>query len=80
VLKPGGVIDIADGSSTITFRYPTKPLLEAFDKLRGLERDYNSGHPSDALQLRVLRREAGVARTHASGILGTEAGPPVGCL
>ena len=80
VLKPGGVIGIADGSSTITFRYPTNPLLEAFDKLRGLEREYNTGHPSDALQLRVLLREAGFARTQASGILGTEAGPPASCL
>ena len=35
VLKPGGVIGIVDGSSTITFRYPTNPLLEAWDKLRG---------------------------------------------
>ena len=33
VLKPGGVIGIMDGSSTITFRYPTNPLLETWDKL-----------------------------------------------
>jgi ubiquinone/menaquinone biosynthesis C-methylase UbiE len=80
VPKPGGVIGIVDGSSTITFRYPTNPLLEAFDKLRGLEREYNTSHPSDAFQLRVLLREAGFERTQASGILGTEAGPPAGCL
>jgi ubiquinone/menaquinone biosynthesis C-methylase UbiE len=35
VLKPGGVIGVADGSSTISFRYPTNPLLQAWDKLRG---------------------------------------------
>jgi hypothetical protein len=35
VLKPRGVIGIVDGSSTITFRYPTNPLLEAWDRLRG---------------------------------------------
>ena len=80
VLKPGGVIGVVDGASTITFRYPTNPLLEAFDKLRGLEREYNTGRPSDTLQLRVLLREAGFARTQASGMLGTEAGPPAGCL
>jgi len=33
VLRPGGVIGIVDGSSTITFRHPTSPLLEAWDKL-----------------------------------------------
>ena len=31
VLKPGGVIGIVDGSSTITFRYPMNPLLDAWD-------------------------------------------------
>jgi hypothetical protein len=79
VLKPGGVIGVVDGASTVTFRYPTNPLLEAFDKLRGLEREHNTGRPSDTLQLRVLLREAGFARTRASGMLGTEAGPPAGC-
>jgi hypothetical protein len=73
VLKPGGVIGVVDGASTVTFRYPTNPLLEAFDTLRGLEREYNTGRPSDTLQLRVLLREAGFARTgighagHGSG-------------
>jgi ubiquinone/menaquinone biosynthesis C-methylase UbiE len=80
VLKPGGVIGIADGSSTITFRYPTNPLLERWDTLRGLEREYRTGRPSDALQLRALLREAGFARTQASGTLATEAGPPAGTL
>jgi SAM-dependent methyltransferase len=80
VLKPGGVIGIVDGSSTITFRYPTTPLLEAWDKLRGLEREYNTGGSSGALPLRALLREAGFARTQASGSLVTEAGPPAGSL
>jgi ubiquinone/menaquinone biosynthesis C-methylase UbiE len=80
VLKPGGVIGIVDGSSTITFRYPTSPLLEAWDKLRGLQREYNTGRLSETLQLRVLLREAGFARTQASGRLATEAGPPAGSL
>jgi ubiquinone/menaquinone biosynthesis C-methylase UbiE len=80
ILKPGGVIGIVDGSSTITFRYPTNPLLEAWDKLRGLEREYRTGRPSDALQLRVLLREAGFTRTQASGAMATEAGPPAGTL
>ena len=80
VLKPGGVIGIADGSSTITFRYPTNSLLQGYDKLRGLEREYNTGRPAEALALRALLREAGFARTHASGALGTEAGPPAGSL
>ena len=80
VLKPGGVIGIMDGSSTITFRYPTNPLLEAWDRLRRLERVYRTGRPSDTLQLRVLLREAGFTRTQASGNLVTEAGPPAGTL
>ena len=78
VLKPGGVIGIVDGSSTITFRYPTNTLLEAWDKLRGLQREYNTGRPSEALELRVLLRKAGFAQTRASGNLATEAGPPAG--
>jgi len=80
VLKPGGVIGIVDGSSTITFRYPTNPLLQKWDKLRGLEREYNTGRPYDAPALRALLREAGFARTRASGTLTTEAGPPAGSL
>jgi hypothetical protein len=80
VLKPGGVTGIVDGSSTITFRYPTNSLLGKWDRLRALEREHNAGRPSDALQLRALLREAGFARTQASGIMGTEAGPPAGSL
>jgi SAM-dependent methyltransferase len=80
VLKPGAMIGITDGSSTITFRYPTNPLLEAWDKLRGLQRAYNTGRPPEALQLRALLREAGFARTQASGNLTTEAGPAAGSL
>jgi ubiquinone/menaquinone biosynthesis C-methylase UbiE len=80
VLKPGGVIGIADGSSTITFRYPTNPILQAWDRLRALEREYNTGRPYEALALRALLRQAGFARTRASGALSTEAGPPAGSL
>ena len=78
VLRPGGVIGIVDGSSTITFRHPTSPLLETWDKLRVLQREHNTGRSSDALQLRALLREAGFARTKASGYMATEAGPPAG--
>ena len=80
VLKLGGVIGIVDGSSTITFRYPTNSLLDKWDRLRALEREHNAGHPSDALRLRALLREAGFARTQASGDMVTEAGPPAGSL
>lgn len=80
VLKPGGVTGIVDGSSTITFRYPTNSLLDKWDRLRALEREHNAGRPSDALQLRALLREAGFARTQASGEMTTEAGPPAGSL
>jgi ubiquinone/menaquinone biosynthesis C-methylase UbiE len=80
VLKPGGVIGIVDGSWPITFRYPTNPLLEKWDRLRALEREHNAGRPSDALQLRALLREAGFKRTQASGAMATEAGPPAGSL
>jgi SAM-dependent methyltransferase len=78
VLKPEGVIGIVDGSAPITFRYPTNPVLEAWDTLRVLEREYNTGRPSPALQLRALLREAGFTRAHASGAMATEAGPPAG--
>jgi SAM-dependent methyltransferase len=80
VLKPGGVVGIADGSSTTTFRYPTSPLLRAWDELRGRQREHNTGRPSGMLQLRTLLREAGFTRTRASGTLATEAGPPAGSL
>jgi hypothetical protein len=72
------VIGIADGSSTVTFRHPTNPLLQAYDSLRGLERDHNTRRPYDALALRALLREAGFARTRASGTLATETGAPAG--
>src|SRR5262249_21960429 len=78
VLKPDGVIGIVDGSSTITFRYPTNPLLETWDGLRALQRAYNTGRPAEALQLRTLLRDVGFSRTQASGTLNTEAGPPAG--
>jgi ubiquinone/menaquinone biosynthesis C-methylase UbiE len=81
VLKPGGVVGVVDGSSTITFRYPTSPLLEKWDGLRALEREYTTGRASDALPpLRTLLREAGFARTRASATMSTEAGPPAGTL
>jgi len=80
VLRPGGVIGIVDGSSTITFRHPTSPLLETWDKLRVLEREHNTGRSSDALRLRALLQEAGFARTQASGTLATQTGPPAGSL
>jgi ubiquinone/menaquinone biosynthesis C-methylase UbiE len=80
VLKSGGVIGIVDGSSTITFRYPTNSLLDKWDRLRVLEREHNVGRPSDALHLRALLREAGFARTQAAGEMTTEAGPPAGSL
>jgi SAM-dependent methyltransferase len=80
VLKLGGVIGIVDGSSTITFRHPTNSLLDKWDELRTLEREHNAGRPSDALRLRALLREAGFARTQASGALVTEARPAAGSL
>jgi SAM-dependent methyltransferase len=80
VLKPGGVIGIVDGSSTATFRYPTNSFLQAYDKLRGLEHEHNTGRPAEALALRALLREAGFAQTQASGTLATEAGAPAGSL
>ena len=80
VLKPGGVVGIVDGSSPITFRSPTNPPLDKWDRLRTLEREHNTGRPSDALGLRALLREAGFARTQGSSTMSTEAGPPAGSL
>jgi SAM-dependent methyltransferase len=78
VLRPGGVLGIVDGSSAVTFRYPTNPLLEAWDRLRRLEREFNTGRRPNPLELRRLLHAAGFARSQASGILGTAAGPPAG--
>ena len=50
VLKPGGVIGVADGSSTISFRYPTNPLLQAWDA--------PSPPKQDRLPARLRRRVA----------------------
>jgi ubiquinone/menaquinone biosynthesis C-methylase UbiE len=80
VLKPGGVIAIVDGSTPITFRYPTNAHLDAFDRLRVLEREHRTGHRSRALELRTLLRQAGFARTQAFSDMGAEAGPTAGTL
>jgi ubiquinone/menaquinone biosynthesis C-methylase UbiE len=76
VLKPGGVVGILDGSSPVTFRSPTNPLLELWDDLR--VRDPATGRPRQALQLRALLREAGFARTAGSASMAQEDGPPAG--
>ena len=78
VLVPGGVVGVVDGSSPVTFRSPTSPLLDKWDRLRALEREHNAGRPSDALHLRTLLREAGFVRTRGSAAMATEAGPPAG--
>ena len=80
VLKPGGVIGIVDGSSPSTFRFPTNSLLDRWDQLRTLEREHNTGRPSDALRVRALLREAGFAHTRATADMVTEAGPSAGSL
>ena len=78
VLKRGGVFGIADGSSPITFRYPTNRWLLKWDEIRARERPYRTGRPAEALELRTLLREAGFSRTEGSGTLASEAGPPAG--
>jgi len=80
VLKRGGVIGLVDGSSTMTFRYPTNSLLDKWDALRALEREHNAPRPSAALHMRALLRQAGFKQTQASGAMATEAGPPAGAL
>ena len=80
MLKPGGVIGIVDGSSPSTFRFPTNSLLDRWDRLRTLEREHNTGRPSDALRVRALLREAGFANTRATADMVTEAGPSAGSL
>jgi ubiquinone/menaquinone biosynthesis C-methylase UbiE len=80
LLKPGGVIGLVDGSSPISFRYPPNPLLDKWDRLRSLEREYTTGRQSAALALRALLHEAGFTRTRASAMMSTEAGPPAGTL
>ena len=80
VLKPGGVVGIADGSSTVTFRYPSNALLKKWDELRARERAHRIGRPADALELRSLLRESGFSRSVASGTLTTETGPVAGTI
>jgi ubiquinone/menaquinone biosynthesis C-methylase UbiE len=79
VLKPGGVIGIADGSSPVTFRYPSNRLLVKWDEIRGRERPYRTGRQG-ALELRTLLRQAGFARSEASGTLTTETGRVTGTI
>jgi ubiquinone/menaquinone biosynthesis C-methylase UbiE len=78
VLAPGGVVGLVDGSSPIVFRYPTNPLLDAWDHMRVVERERRTGRPSTALELRALLRAAGFTRTQAFGDLFAEGGPPAG--
>lgn len=80
VLKPGGVVGIVDGSSPVTFRYPTSPLLELWDGLRGRQLDPGAARRRPALELRALLREAGFARTAGSAQMAQEDGPPAGTL
>ena len=77
VLKPGGIAGVADGSSSLRFRYPTNPDLAAFDALRGRQRALEA-RPEIGLQLRALLRQAGFTRTEATGGMATESGLPAG--
>ncbi len=77
VLKPGGVVGVTDGSSPLRFRYPTNPVLDAYDALRLRQRE-RDGRQAIALQLRALLRQAGFVRTEATGGMSTESGPPAG--
>ena len=60
VLKPGGVLGIADGSSPMTFRYPCNPWLRKWDEIRARERPHRTGRPAETLELRSLLRAAGL--------------------
>ena len=64
VLKPNGVLGVADGSSTVSIRYPMNPLLEKWDRLRVLQREHNLGQAAEMLPLRALLR--GRLQAHAS--------------
>ena len=80
VLRPGGVIGIADGSSPVTFRYPTNPSLELWDGLREREANSSVGRKPTALVLRALLREAGFTQTAVSAQMAQEDGPTAGTL
>jgi hypothetical protein len=74
------VVGILDGSSPVTFRYPTNPLLELWDGLREREATSSTGLRPTALTLRALLREAGFARTVGSAQMAQEDGPTAGTL
>ena len=78
VLKPGGVVGILDGSSPVTFRYPTTPLLERWDGVREREADLSAASRRPGLALRAMLREAGFVRTASSAQMAQEDGPPAG--
>jgi SAM-dependent methyltransferase len=80
VLKPGGVLGIADGSSPMTFRYPSNLWLRKWDEIRASERPHRTGRPAEALELRSLLRAAGFSRLEGSGALTSETGPPAGTI
>jgi SAM-dependent methyltransferase len=67
VVKPGGVVGIADPAWHRSIRYPTTALLDAWDALIPRTMTHNGGNPFYAPSQRALLREAGFSRTAAHG-------------
>lgn len=83
VLKPGGVVGIADPAWHRVIRYPTNSVLDAWDSLLPRTMAHNGGSPSYAPSQRALLREAGFARTEAQARaagMGGETGSAAGTL
>lgn len=66
VLKPGGVVGIADRAWQLGVRHPTNSTLEAWDTLWPRTIEHNGGSPFYAPTQRALLLEAGFARAESS--------------
>jgi hypothetical protein len=66
ILRPGGVVGVADPDRRLTLQEPQTPLLDAFQRLFIRISEHRGGSPFYAGTLRTLLMEAGFTRTEAS--------------
>jgi ubiquinone/menaquinone biosynthesis C-methylase UbiE len=81
VLKPGGVVGIADTARFRVARAPTNALLDAWDALGPRVMAHNGGSPHYSFGQRALLRQAGFSRTEGHvRIAGGHGERPAGTL
>lgn len=72
VLKPGGIIALADADYDGSLFWPTTPELERASALDRRLRELNGGQWDVGRRLRGLLHEAGFVRTEGSAVAGCE--------